>query len=92
MFNAGRYWERVREGELVIVELYSGEPDPDKGQPPGTRTVTYAFRESKAGPDLAHAHAFIQPGWVIGASGKPDPKRIWKDGILYLLKKGGSHQ
>jgi hypothetical protein len=88
MFNEGRYWERVREGELVAVEIHVGVPTPDKEQPPGTLTKTFAIRETHEGPDLAHAHAFIQPGWIIGASGRLDPKRIFRDGVLYRLQPG----
>src|SRR3989442_13633575 len=82
MFNKERYWERVQAGELVAVPIHTGTPSPESGQPPGTTTKTFAIRETANGPDLAHAHAFIRPDGTIGASGKPDPKRIWKDGKL----------
>lgn len=87
MFNEGRYWERVQAGELVAVIIHEGTPMADKNQPPNTKTVTVAIRESKEGPDLAHAHGFFQPGGTIGASGLMDPKRIWKDGKLYRIIK-----
>src|SRR5258708_6968860 len=80
IFNEERYWERVQSGELVAITIHEGSPTADKNQPPGTKTVTVAIRETAAGPDLAHAHGFIQPGGIIGASGLMDPKRIWKDG------------
>jgi hypothetical protein len=85
MFNDGRYWERVQSGELFYVTIHEGTPTPDKNQPPGTKTIMVAIRETLNGPDLAHAHGFIQPGWVIGAKGRLDPKRIWKDGKLYRI-------
>ena len=84
MFNAGKYWERVQSGELNSVEIHVGTPDAASGQPLGTRSKTIEIRD-KTGAALAHAHGFIQPGWIIGASGKLDPKRIWKDGILYRI-------
>src|ERR1700728_1498913 len=86
MFNEGQYWEKVRSRELVAVVIHEGMPDPDSGQPSGTITRTYAIRD-RDGNDLVHAHAFIQPGWIIGASGRLDPKRIWKDGVLYRIKR-----
>jgi len=87
MFNEGQYWERVQTGELVAIPIHEGTPTPDKNLPPGTKTFTFAIRETSDGPDLAHAHAFVQPGWIIGASGRLDPKRIWKDGKLYRIFK-----
>src|SRR5207247_3424047 len=87
MFNVGQYWERVLEGKLVAVPIHTGAPTPESGQPPGTTTKTFAIRETKNGPDLAHAHAFIRPDGTIGASGRPDPKRIWKDGKVYRIVK-----
>lgn len=87
MFNEGRYWERVQTGELVAVTIHEGTPTFDKNQPTGTKTVTIAIRESADGPDLVHAHGFIQPGGAIGASGLMDPKRIWKDGKVFRIIK-----
>ena len=84
MFNSGMYWERVRSGELELVIIHQGTPDPESEQPPGTVTRMYSIRNS-LGEDLVHAHAFIQPGWVIGGGGRLDPKRIWKDGKLYRI-------
>jgi hypothetical protein len=39
-----------------------------------------------AGEELARAHRYIGPDGKIGASGKPDPKRVYKDGKLYRIK------
>jgi len=87
IFNEERYWERVQSGELIAVAIHEGTPTPDKQQPLGTKTVTVAIRETVDGPDLAHAHGFIQPDGTIGASGLMDPKRIWKDGKVYRIIK-----
>src|SRR5262245_31406647 len=89
MFNEDRYWERVCSGELHYVKIHEGLPSPDSRQPPGTQTVTIEIRDS-SGSALAHAHGFIQPGWVIGASGLWDPKRIWKNGVLYRIQRDAS--
>src|SRR5262245_51311602 len=90
MFNDGRYWERVQAGELYAKIIHEGTPTLESGQPPGTRTMMIEIRESENGPALAHCHGFIQPGWVIGASHRLDPKRIWKDGKVYRIKREDS--
>ena len=41
----------------------------------------------KDGSELVRAHRFVLPDGSIGASGKPDPKRLLKDGKLYRIEK-----
>jgi hypothetical protein len=72
IFNEGRYWERVHEGTLKAEIIHEGTPDAASEQPPGTVTRTYEIQDLD-GNALARAHAFIQPGWIIGGSGKVDP-------------------
>jgi len=86
MFNEGRYWERVQAGELIAVTLREGSPDPANQQPAGTKSVVYVIR-TREGEDLVHAHAYVKPDGAIGASGRPDPKRIYKDGTVYRAGK-----
>ena len=86
MFNESMLVERAKAGEIVEVVIHSGLPTPDKGLPAGSRTQMISYRD-KSGLELARAHRFVLPDGSIGASGKPDPKRMLKDGILYRLRK-----
>jgi hypothetical protein len=39
------------------------------------------------GNEVARVHQYLRPDGTIGASGKPDPKRLLDGGILYYLEK-----
>jgi hypothetical protein len=86
MFNELMLVERAKTGEIEEVVIHSGIPTADKGLPDGSQTQMVSYRE-KSGVELARAHRFLLPDGSIGASGKPDPKRLLKDGILYRLRK-----
>jgi hypothetical protein len=42
------------------------------------------------GTEIARAHRYLRTDGTIGASGKPDPKRLVHEGTLYRLVKGDS--
>jgi hypothetical protein len=86
MFNEGRFVERAEKGEIKAVLIHTGIPSPEVGLPLGSRSEMISYREIN-GLELARAHQYVLPDGGIGASGKPDPKRILKDGTLYRLEK-----
>lgn len=86
MFNEGGYVGRAEAGELQEVVTRSGTPSPEIGLPPGSKSQAISYR-TENGEELARAHRFVLPDGTIGASGKPDPKRVFLEGTLYRLKK-----
>ena len=85
-FNDGRYWEKVISGELLAVSLES-----NVSTLLGTETVTMisemlSYRD-RDGNEIARVHQFRRPDGSLAASGRPDPKRLLEDGILYRLEK-----
>jgi hypothetical protein len=43
---------------------------------------------NEQGFEMARVHQYERPDGTLAASGRPDPKRLFQDGILYrLLKK-----
>ena len=47
-------------------------------------SVMLSYRDEN-GDEVARVHQYIRPDSSIAASGKPDPKRLVQDGILYRL-------
>lgn len=87
-FNDGQYLERAARGELIVVVL---PPDdrpapPEAGQIEGTLSQMISYRD-QAGNEVARAHRYLRPDGTLGASGRPDPKRLLQDGVLYRLVK-----
>lgn len=86
MFNKENFVGRVRTGEIREVVTHSGEPSPEIGLPIGTKSQMISYLDA-SGFELARAHRFLLPDGTIGASGKPDPKRMFKDGKLFRIQK-----
>lgn len=86
MFNEARFVERAESGELKAALIYSGKPIRKVGLPEGSRSEMISYRDANDF-ELARAHRYVLPDGRIGASGKPDPKRIFKDGRLYAIAR-----
>lgn len=90
IFNREQYWERVQRGELQTVLLEEHIPQyVTKDIPAGTRSQMISYRDA-ADNEVARVHQYLKPDGTIGASGRPDPKRILFDGVLYRLHKKSS--
>jgi hypothetical protein len=71
MFNEGGYVERAQRGEIYVSIIHSGDPSPEIGLPPGTKSQMISY-VAENGDELARAHRFLRPDVSLGASGKPD--------------------
>ena len=87
MFNQGGYLERVATGDIVEKITRSGPPNPELNLPLGSESQEVTYVDVNTGDELVRAHRYLLPDGRIGASGKPDPKRIWRDGKVYRLQK-----
>lgn len=90
LFNEESFVEQALAGHMQEVVVHSGTPSEDAqkalGLPPGTKSQMLSYRDSN-NLELARAHRYLLPDGTLGASGKPDPKRVLKDGILYRLER-----
>ena len=87
MFNEGRYWERTQTGELTAAIRRNTHPSRVQADEPfctWTQEVSYFDRNSL---EVARVHQYIRPDGSIGASGRPDPKRLMENGVIYRLVK-----
>jgi hypothetical protein len=90
LFNEESFLRLVQNGRIIPVVAHSGTPAEDAvlalKLPPGTKSQMLSYRDTN-NLEMARAHQYLLPDGTIGASGKPDPKRFFKDGILYRLEK-----
>ena len=84
MFNESGVWERVQSGELVAVVLESRNAPALSGQPSGTLSQSISYRDPD-GNEIARVHQYLMPNGDLGGSGRPDPKRLFHNGVLYRL-------
>lgn len=87
MFNQGAYWDKVKSGELVPVHLEDRHPALTAANEPFcTRSQMLSYRDA-SNREIARVHQYLRTDGTIGASGKPDPKRLLHEGTLYRLEK-----
>jgi hypothetical protein len=88
LFNDGLYWQRAIAGELTTTVMEDRHPSLTVANEPFcTRSQMVSYRDP-VGNEVARVHQYLRTDGTIGASGRPDPKRLLTDGILYRLVKG----
>jgi hypothetical protein len=86
-FNDGKFWERVKSGDLKAVVTDSRHPTlMAAAEPHCTYSQEVSYRDADDN-EIARVHQYLRPDGNIGASGLPDPKRVLIDGVLYRLAK-----
>lgn len=84
MFNEGGYWEKVKQGELVAKIIRDGHPTSPKAPVPYcTRSQSISYSDPE-GQEIARVHQYLLTDGTLGASGMPDPKRLFHEGVLYF--------
>lgn len=84
IFNRDRLWERAQSGEFAEQVLRAGHPAPAlSGEPHCTQSQIVAYLLPD-GTKVATVHQYMRPDGTLGASGRPDPKALVKDGVLYF--------
>ncbi len=89
LFNKNRLWERLQENEFTSFILESRVAPATAGEPAGTLSQMVSYRDLDSN-EIARVHQYLRADGSIGGSGKPDPKRVFIEGILYRLVKGQS--
>ena len=87
MFNGEGLWEKTKSGELTTVTLEDRHPALTiANEPFCTRSQMVSYRDASDN-EVARVHQYLRTDGTIGASGKPDPKRVLLNGTLYRLVK-----
>jgi hypothetical protein len=87
LFNRARIYQRGKANEFrVIEEKKPRTPTPDFPYPLSALCYYYDLTTNV---EIARTHHFLfADGVTIGASGQPDPKRLYLNGTLYRQLKG----
>ena len=85
-FNEGGYWDRTKSGELTVHPLESNISMLLTQESVQIISEMLSYRDAD-GNEIARIHQFRRPDGTLAASGKPDPKRLLENGVLYRLHK-----
>ncbi len=87
LINENGYWEAAKKHRLSQVVVDSNHPAPDRSnQPHCTRSQEISYRDER-GDEVALVHQYLLRDGTIGASGQPDPKRVFHEGVLYYVDR-----
>ncbi len=78
IFNEGPYLRQIENGEL-LPSLRKSRLVQSSNWPPGTRSESVWYIDSRSRKDVVLVHRFLLPDGSLGGSGLPDPKVIWTD-------------
>jgi hypothetical protein len=63
------------------------DKDPSQWEPDGTTKGLIEIIDRTTNTRVAVAHRLRRPDGTFGASGLPDPKMVFLDGVIYLQKR-----
>jgi hypothetical protein len=85
-FNRGGYYERTLSGQLTARVNRDTHPTrTEASEPFCTRTQEVSYVDGEM--EVVRIHQYLRTDLTLGASGQPDPKRIYENGVLYRLRK-----
>ena len=91
-FNNSKYPDMIARGLLVpryLSDYQLKEPEKRKyPEPHGTRSQTIRYYDSN-GQWVMVVHQYLRPDGTLGASGKPDPKRLRIGKTIFILETNG---
>jgi hypothetical protein len=86
LFNRESYATRIVTGQLIPKLLREGHPAPPRShEPPCTKNQIIAYFDEQ-GRQVAIIHQYVRTDGSLGASGRPDPKKLYHKGVLYVAR------
>ena len=87
IFNAGQFSSLIQRGELKPVFLRNDHLNsPQAWQGPFcTHSQIIRYLET-SGQWVVEMHQYLRPDQTLGASGKPDPKRLRVGDTIYVVE------
>jgi hypothetical protein len=84
LFNQANYWGQVQSGELSATVEKSKHPAPPAANQPFCTSSQIVYYWDGSGQRVAVVHQYLKADGTIGGSGRPDPKYLLHEGVLYV--------
>lgn len=86
LFNDGPYRQMIAEGRLTPQYLRNAHlTAPEKGNPPCTQRQMIRYLDAEKDP-IVEVFQYLRPDQSLGATGMPDPKRLWYGGAVLIAE------
>jgi len=85
-FNTNGYWERAKTGELKQEVLSSSPKNGLTNETLEIQSQMVSYKDS-TGQEVARVHQYLRSDGTLAGGGKPDPKILMEDGMLYLQQR-----
>ena len=83
-FGSLGYEQGVIAGRLTVKLLKDRHPSAPRAREPNcTRSQIVGYFRGRV--NVAIVHQYLRPDGTIGASGRPDPKRVRDGNVIYTL-------
>jgi hypothetical protein len=89
LFN-DNYLPKIQAGQIQEKVLRGGGRHPSlplANEPYCTESQVVSYIDPSSNQEVARAHRYLRPDGTIGASGLPDPKRVFLNDVLYRIIK-----
>ena len=86
IFNEGKFYERMIQGEFITTIKRSSHPNtPPDGEPYCTKSQILFYIDHNNNL-VAVVHQYLRFNGKLGASGLPDPKRLFLDDKILAVR------
>jgi len=85
IFNEAGFWELTKQGKLHEKVYSQAPPQKSSHEPPGTLSQIVAYLDLQ-GRQVAIVHQYLRRDGTLGGSGRPDPKKLFYQGNVYVLR------
>lgn len=86
MFNDGGYWPRAQAGEFRQALEKESHLDPLKTAEPLCTHSQFLIYYDKEDNEIARVHQYKRPDGTLGGTGRPDPKRLILEDVIYFTR------
>jgi hypothetical protein len=88
IFNE-RYWDRIQRHEFREIVHEEHLAPVGSGEPEGTLSQMILYKDWETRDDVVLAHRYWRSDRTIGAFGRPDPRWIVENRIMYTCQPRG---
>lgn len=85
LFNRHQFYAQVQSGVLIAKVKKDRHPSLPLAKEPFCTRSQLVYYYNQDGDQVAIVHQYLRTDGTLGLSGKPDPKKLRVDDVIYIL-------